>query len=128
MSEALKIINPEKVSIRPAGHYILIEMAEVSEEVTDGALAGFKLRSDFEQKREQSGHDIGTVVAIGPLAYVGFDGCEGATGEERAASWGFKVGDTVEFLRYEGKLLEHPDYPNHRIIPDDKILMVVDHD
>lgn len=124
--DPLRIMKPEKTQVRPAGHYILIEIETVSHEVTEGALSGFKLRSDDEQKREQMGHDIGTVLGIGPLAYVGFDGCEGATAEERAKSWGFEVGDKVEFARYEGKVLEHPDYPNHRIIPDDKVLMVVE--
>ena len=47
---------------RPCGFRILIEMDTVDQEVTKGALAGFKLQSDNEQKREEDGNCIGKVV------------------------------------------------------------------
>jgi len=118
--------NRKTPTLRPTGYYVLVKVRTVEKEITEGDLAGFQLYSNDEHNREQKGHDLGEVIAIGPLAHMGFDGCQGSNAEERAAEWGYKIGDTVEFARYEGKLLEHPDYPNHRIIPDDKIIAVVE--
>ena len=108
--------------IKPLGFHVLIKMEKVEQEVKEGALAGFQLTSDTQNKREQTGHDIGVVVSFGPLAYVGWEGVEGVTPEERAQSWGVEVGDKVEFNRYDGKELEHPDYQGYRIMADKDLI------
>lgn len=109
------------MNIKPTGYYILVEVEVVSETIEEGNLQGFILHSPENQKREQTGNDTGTVIAIGPQAHVGFDGCTGKTAKARAKQWGYEVGDTVEFTRYEGKLIEDTNY---RLIPDDKIIAV----
>ena len=44
---------------------VLIEMDVVEKEVKEGALAGFQLASNTEHEREQTGHDVGKIVAFG---------------------------------------------------------------
>ena len=111
----------------PLGFYVLIEMDGVSNTIQGGALAGFKLSSDAEHKREQGASETGTVLAFGPTAYLGFSGCEGPE------DWGVKVGDRVEYERYDGKpsLFDKDGQPAKledrrlRYIPDSKIIGVI---
>lgn len=107
------------MKVEPTGYHILVKVDEVVETTESGIVIATKT----ENKREQGGHDAGTVVAIGPTCYDGYAGCEGDTAEERAAKWGVRVGDKVQFERYNGKLLESLE--NHRIIQDSNIIAVI---
>ena len=93
------------INIVPLGYHLLIELEKIETEIQDGALAGFKTASAYEEGRAQSGHDVGTVIAVGPTAHKGYAGCEGATSEERAAKWGYGIGDTIVFKSYIGQPL-----------------------
>jgi len=104
---------------KPCGFHVLIEMDVVDQEVTKGALAGFQLQSDNEQKREEDGHCIGKIVAFGPTCFKGYAGCEGPE------DWGVKLHDMVEFKRYDGKIPLQDDLKQYRLINDSDILMVV---
>ncbi len=108
--------------IKPIGFQVLVKMEEV-ERVSQG---GIILATETENKREQDGHDIGVVVAFGPVSYVGWPGVEGDTAIERAECWGVKIGDKVEFHRYDGKIPSHPDYKDHRLIPDKELIGVIE--
>ena len=104
---------------RPCGYRVLIKMDSVDKEITEGALKGFKLGSDDEQKKEEHGHCIGRIVSFGPTAFKGYAGCESPE------DWGAKVGDLVEFNRYDGKIPLGDTNEEYRIINDCDILMVV---
>ena len=107
---------------RPCGYRVLIEMDTVEQEVQDGALAGFQLQSDKEQAREEDGHCVGRIVAFGPTAFLGYSGCR----EDSApADWGVKIGDLIEFNRYDGKVPIQDDDKEYRLVNDSDILMVV---
>lgn len=109
-------------TITPTGFYILIEMEEVEEKTESGII----LRDQKQQDREQVGHSVGIVRALGHTVYQGFEGIEGkATKEERAAAWGVNIGDKVEFNRYDGKIPNDADHQNFRIIQDAHIIGVV---
>lgn len=99
----------------PCGFQVLIEMEKV-ERVSAG---GIITHTNTEFQREQNGHDVGRIIAFGPLAFVGFD-C--STPEE----WGVKIGDLVEFRRYDGKIPRHDDEIKYRCINDSDILMVIE--
>lgn len=113
---------------RPLGFYVLIEMQEV-QEVSDGGIV-----LAIDKKREQDAVDIGVVKAIGPIAFCGLDGCDPnryppSHPYHKAAPheiWGVKVGDKVEYRRYEGKLSNAGK--NLRYIPDTQIIGVIDND
>ena len=112
--------------IKPTGYYVLIEMEEVSQQVTEGVLKGFVMASDTEHEREQAGHDVGIIRALGPTSFSGYEGCDAETSTGRAEQWGVKVGDKVEFNRYDGKVPRYPDFENFRIIQDHHIIGVIE--
>lgn len=111
--------------VQPLGFYVLIEMDDVENQITEGDLKGFILDTPANQKREQTACDTGVVLAFGPTCFVGFVGCE--KGPE---AWGVKVGDRVEYESYEGKgskynldgSIAEQGRERLRFIPDSKII------
>ncbi len=118
--------------MRPTGYYILIEMEKVEKTTESGII----ISSDTEHDREQGGHDVGVIKDFGPTVFTGFAGipedyptrnCDVRyTNEERAAMWGCKIGDKVEFNRYDGKTPRLEGYENYRIIQDQHIIAVIE--
>lgn len=104
--------------IKPCGCCVLIEVEPVENTYEGTSL----LRPTHETKREFGGRDIGKIISIGPLAFKSLDGCTSAE------DWGVKIGDMVEFNRYDGKVprLSEKDekYKNYRLIHDNDILAV----
>ena len=113
---------------KPIGYHVLIDMEGVENTITEGPLAGFQKASTQEHEREQGGHDVGTIVAFGPLVFADYAGCDAETPEGRAAQWGCKIGDKVLFERYEGKLLRVDGCENLRLITDSRMKMVIGDD
>ena len=118
--------------IKPCGFYVLVRVDEVKNEVEEGAIKGFVLSTKGELKREETGHDIGKVVAFGPTVFSGFSGIseviskDGNPEEWRALEWGVMIGDKVEFTRYDGKIPRTEGYENHRLIQDSQIICKVE--
>lgn len=107
--------------IRPLGSFILIE-AKLVETVSSG---GIVLPKDLT-KKEQTVEPTGTVVAIGPCAYVGWAGCD-VEGKKPHECWGIKVGDTIEHKRYDGlDSVKSDENTIYRYIQDTDILGVLD--
>ena len=96
--------------LEPAGYRILLEM-KVVENVSEG---GIIMATKLESRREQAAMEEGTVVAIGPTAYLGTDG----------EPW-IKVGDVVKYKRYEGVIITERDDDgkeyHYRILNDDDV-------
>lgn len=87
----------------PLGHHVLIEIVPVKF-VSSG---GIIMSSENEKERERKGRDLGKILAFGPTAYKGFEGCE------CPEDWGVKVGDIVELSgRYDGKFSSVAEYDN----------------
>lgn len=85
--------------IQPLGHTVLVKVEEIKTK-TDW---GFEVVSDSEnKKREQAGHIVGDLVAIGPQAWKAFS--IDFTGEPWA-----EIGDRVIFSRYAGKVVTDPE-------------------
>lgn len=108
---------------RPTGFRILIEMNVVAKQVEEGSLKGFQLASDKEHEREENGHCIGKIIAFGPTCFLGYEGCRP---DSAPADWGVKLGDMVEFNRYDGKIPLNDEEKRYRLINDADILMVVE--
>lgn len=104
------------MKIIPTGYFVLVETVEV-EETHQGTSI---LMVTDEVKREEGGRDIGYVKDIGPIAFKGFEGCNGAE------DWGIKIGDLVEYNRYNGKVPRHAETDDSlkglRIIIDSDII------
>ena len=96
-------VKPKKeaLPVKPLGHHVLIEIVPVKFTSSGGIL----LSSANEQERERKGRDLGKILAFGPTAYLGFEGCKSHK------DWGVDVGDVVELKgRYDGKFSSVADY------------------
>lgn len=107
------------MKIKPAGYFVLVDVTP-AEAVTKG---GIVLTRDTIEK-EQAIEETGVIVAFGPTCFVGMRGCER---EDIPApeQWGLKVGDKVEFKKYEGKRSFVEGLENYRYIPDTHIIGVI---
>lgn len=112
------------MKIKPVGYFLLVDVTE-SEKVTPGGI----VLPDSLTEKEQAIEQTGTVLAIGPCAYIGMRGCTeedvARTGKSAAELWGVKVGDRVEFRKYDGKNCFVDGYENYRYIPDTNIMGVI---
>jgi len=108
------------MKIKPTGYFVLVEVEPVDEKF---AGSSFVMPSDV-YKKELGGRDIGTIKSFGPIAFKGFEGCD--TPED----WGVKVGDKVEFNRYDGKISRAAEIDeslaNFRLIKDNDIIATVE--
>jgi len=108
------------MKIKPTGHFVLVEVKPVEE-----TFPGSKILSpQSEIERERKGRDIGRVLEFGPIAFLGFATCK------KPEDWGVRVGDLVEFNRYDGKMPrvseQNPEFENYRIINDNDIIAVIE--
>jgi len=108
------------MKLRPKGLQVLVKLQTV-EEKTDG---GIILPSELVD-REQNGQFIGVVEEFGLFAFSDWEGL-GETLEERCETYGIKVGDTVLFRRYDGVGAPLDEFTDHRLIPSNCILAVVE--
>ena len=106
--------------IRPCGTYLVIKATKIEEKSAGGILLPDELTM-----KEQSIEQTGTVVAIGPCAYVGWKGCD-IEGKTPAECWGIKVGDLIEHGKYNGLESKVAGCEGHRYVPDIEILGVID--
>ena len=81
------------MKIKPTGYYVLVEIEPVEETFSNSSI----VMPEDQRKREVGGRDIGKIIAFGPTAYKGFEGCQ------LPSDWGASIGDMVEFNRYDGK-------------------------
>lgn len=98
------------------GHRVLIKPQHFAEELSDGALKGFKLDVGDEWKRERAATVIGTIMGVGPNAWLGFDNGD---------PWA-KVGDRVYYAKYSGKTVEEDDVLY--IVCNDEDIIAIVHD
>jgi len=109
--------------VKPLGFHVLIEVVPVKFQ----SAGGIALFSKEEEERENGGRDLGKIIAFGPIAYKGFEGCDSP------ADWGVKVGDMVELKgRYDGKKSCAKDYDESydklRYVSDSDIIGVFSQD
>lgn len=104
--------------IKPCGTTVLVEVIPVEAKSKGGII----MHSETSLRREFGGRDIGRVIAFGPLCYKDFN--------IDSEGWGAKVGDLVEFNRYDGKVSgfaeDNEKYKNYRLISDNDIIAVED--
>ena len=92
------------MNIEPVGYRVLIE-PESGEKKTDSGL--------IIPPRERIEQEIGTIVAIGPLAWA-----DHANGENWA-----EVGDRVLYAKYGGKMVTDPETGvDYRCVNDEDIV------
>lgn len=107
--------------IKPLGFYVLIKMPDVEVKSAGGIIL-----DTITSAKEADACQTGEVIAFGPTAYVGWEGCKPAEGSDKKPHqlWGVEVGDKVEFKKFEGqKSIEAEGY---RYIPDSHLVGVVE--
>ena len=104
--------------IRPLGHYVLIEARKIEDKTKGGII----MPSD-SVKREQNAAEFGKVIKFGPTAFQNMAGCRK---DSAPADWGIKVGDEIEYRRYEGKPSGVEGSELLRYIPDCHIIGGID--
>jgi co-chaperonin GroES (HSP10) len=92
--------------------------------VEETSAGGIIVSSQTELERERKGRDLGEIIEFGPIAFLGFATCE------KPEDWGCKVGDTVEFNRYDGKISRASEIDkslaDYRLINDEDIIAVIE--
>lgn len=96
--------------IQPCGHRVLVRPDEVSDR------RGSLYVPATTREREQYAQIFGTIVAIGPTAWKGFD---------EGQPWA-KVGDRVAIAKYGGFVIEDPATKEQfRLLNDEDITCIV---
>jgi len=103
--------------VLPLGFNVLVEIIPVVVKTNSGII----IASANEEERERKGRDIARIVAFGPIAYKGYEGCD------NPADWGVKVDDIVELsTRYDGKFTRAHEYnkafENYRYVSDQDVM------
>lgn len=110
------------MKIKPKGYFVLVEIEPVEETYANSSI----VMPETYHKKEVGGRDIGTIISFGPTAFKGFEGCDSPE------DWGVKVGDKVEFNRYDGKTPRigeiDQELANMRIIRDSDIIAGLESD
>lgn len=93
--------------LEPVGHRVLVYPDQISDR------RGSLFVPDSVRKQEQYAHVFGTLVKIGPQAWMGFDD---------GRPWA-KVGDRVVFAKYGGLVLEDPETKElYRCLNDEDVV------
>jgi len=103
--------------ITPILHRILVKQFKLDETNKDYQRAkalGIMIADHEDNKRAQAGVDQGTVVAMGPTAYRDFN-----------VEPPIKVGDTVAFARFSGKMVVDPEDDEEYVALNDEDIVVV---
>jgi co-chaperonin GroES (HSP10) len=104
--------------IQVCGHRVLLDAHFNTNEVSEGALKGFKLETDESFERSRAATITGKVVAVGPTAWRVFDG-----GDPNWKPWA-EVGDVVVFAKYGGKFITVKEH-TYILVNDEDIQAVV---
>lgn len=92
----------------PLGHRILVrqlKLEEVDPTYKRASESRIILAPTEDRSREQNAVDAGIVLNIGNTAFRDFGG-----------DWDVKVGDTVYFAKYAGKILKDPSQPEVQFV------------
>lgn len=109
--------------IIPCGHRIVIKqekLEDVDQFYKRATKVGIVIADTDEKRREQAGLDKGTVISIGPGAFVEFN-----RNQDLDEPW-CRVGDKVAFAKYSGKTVVDPDnHESYMVINDEDIVCVI---
>jgi hypothetical protein len=111
-----------EVTVKPFGHYVLIELVEVKQVSKGGIIL-------TDATKEQKAAQFAKVLAIGPTAFIGVDGCDPRkwptthpfSEMQPHQIWGIEIGSTVGLKRYEGSDVNVAGIKNYRVIPDTEL-------
>ncbi len=106
-------------SIRPCGHHVVVQPVTLKTETESGIV--LVVDGGQQEKLEKAGRMLGTLVAVGPQAWVAH-----SVALERGKEPWAEVGDTVLYSRHSGKFVQDPMTKEEMyVLADDGILAVL---
>lgn len=106
------------MAIEPCGFRLVVQPLKLEEadDVFKRAKAlGIEIAKNDDLKVKEMAIDQGTVISIGPTAFKDYGG----------EDW-CKVGDTIAYAKYSGKLIKDPDTDeNILVINDEDVVAIV---
>lgn len=106
------------MAVKPILHRILVKQdrLEDRDETFKRARAAGIITDFDERKREQAAIDTGTVVTVGPTAFLAFDAPQDTV----------KPGDTIVYAKYGGKTVKDPeDGAEYVLLNDDDVIAII---
>ena len=104
--------------IAPLLHRIIVKqhkLEDVDQTLKRARASGIIIAEHEDNKRAQAGVDKGVVIAIGPTAYRDFN-----------TDVPIKIGDTVAFARFSGKVIQDPkDEEEYVALNDEDICAIL---
>ena len=115
-------IKDDGLTIEPTLFYVVVEPVKVSAISKGGIILG-------DTQRESDAVGAGTIIAIGPTAFIGVAGCDPEKyppcdprhNMTPAQLANYKVGDTVLYKRYAGEKIDIKELSHYRILTDQEI-------
>lgn len=98
------------MAVKAVGFRIVIKPDPVMEKTKGGIILA------TDDKLERAAISVGTVVEVGPIAFMAFKPYEGA--------W-CKAGDKIAYARYAGKWVADPEFPDDK---EKELLVINDED
>lgn len=99
--------------IKPCGHRVLVIPDPIEEKTAGGII----IQTEVTKDREAQAQTFGTIVDIGPNAWMAFDD---------GKPWA-KIGDHVSFAKYGGFVMRDPhDKKEYRLLNDEDICAVIE--
>lgn len=109
--------------IIPCGHRVVVKqekLEEVDPAYKKAIKAGIVIADTEDKKREQAGLDKGTVISVGPGAFVEFN-----RNQDTNEPW-CKAGDRIAFAKYSGKTVVDPDdHEVYMVINDEDVVCII---
>jgi len=105
-------------NVEVCGHRVLLKAEMIEDEISEGALKGFKLDVGEDHQRAKAATNVGKVAQVGQMAWRAYDG-----DQPDWKPWA-KVGDKVYFAKFAGKFIKIED-ENYIIVNDEDIQAVI---
>jgi co-chaperonin GroES (HSP10) len=98
------------VAIKAVGYRVVVKPDPVKEKTQGGIILA------MDEKQERAAISVGTVVEVGPIAFMAFKPYEGP--------W-CQAGDKIAYAKYAGKWVGDPEFPDDK---DKELLVLNDED
>lgn len=107
-------------NLEVVGHRVLIK-PHLQDEVSDG---GIYLAVGETFERERGATQIGTIVSIGPNAWLDFKSADAEGNLVAGKPWA-KVGDVVYYAKYAGKEVKAGNEDKYVIVNDEDVQCII---
>lgn len=113
------------MKVIPLGYHVLVQCPRVESESPGGIV-----KPENVIRAERAKINTGILLAFGPRVFSNYAGINSeGTPEERAAMWGVKIGDRIQFAAYQGHLFDERTMETDgdcRVLKDEQLICVLE--